>query len=324
MTAVITGASGHLGVSLIRALVERGTAVRAVVHRNAAPLEGLGVEVVRGDVLDPASLREAFDGAAAVYHLAAVISITGDPDGTVARVNVEGAANAAAAARDARVGRFVHCSSIHAFDLAAGAPVVDESSPRVPHGSRRHPAYDRSKADGERRVREEIAAGLDGVIVHPTSIIGPDDHEPSRMGRFFLGLRDRTLPALVRGAFDFVDVRDVAAAMVAAAARGRRGRSYILGGRTRTVAEMAALARQIAGVRPPRLVLPRGVARLGLPFIAAAAKVRKVEPLYTAESLDALALRSRIDHGLAARELGFTARPLEDTVRDIYRWFERD
>ena len=323
MQTVITGASGHLGASLIAALLADGSRVRVVAHRNTAPFAGLDVEVADGDVLEPDGLRDLFAGADEVYHLAAVISISGDRDGMVHRVNVDGAGNAARAAREAAVGRFVHCSSIHAFDLHRDAAVVDEASPRVPAGSARHAAYDRSKADGERRVREVIANGLDGVIVHPTSVIGPGDFEPSRMGRFFLRLRDGGLPSLVRGGFDFVDVRDVAAGMIAAARRGRTGSSYLLSGRYLAVAELAAVAAQVAGFRPPRVVMPIALARLGLPFIAAAGRLRGVEPLYTGESLAALGLSALIDGGLAERELGYTVRPIADTVRAVYEDFDR-
>jgi len=320
MKAVITGASGHLGANLIPALLAEGTAVKVIAHHNTAAFEGLDVEIAHGDVLDPDGLRTAFAGADVVYHLAAVISITGDPSGLVHRVNVEGAANAAGAALDARVGRFIHCSSIHAFDFSGRPAVVDESSPRVPSGSPSHAAYDRSKADGERRVREVIAAGLDGVIVHPSSIIGPRDSEPSRMGRFFIRLRGRSLPSLVAGGFDFVDARDVAVGMMAAAARGRKGQSYLLSGRHLSVRDLAGIARDVAGVVPPRVVLPIWLARVGIPVIAATARVRGVEPLYTSESLNALELTSRIDHGLAERDLGYTVRPVADTVRDTYTW----
>jgi len=286
MKAVITGASGHLGANLMPALLEEGTSVRVVAHRNLDAFEGLDVEIVTGDVLDRASLDAAFAGCDVVYHLAAVISITGDPSGLVHRVNVEGAANAAEAALAAGVGRFVHCSSIHAFDLSSGADTVDE----------------------------------DGVIVHPTSVIGPRDLEPSRMGRFFIRLRDRSLPSLVRGGFDFVDARDVASGIIAAGVRGRTGQSYLLGGRHLPVEAVARVAERVAGVRPPRAVLPVWVARLGIPFIAAIARIRRVEPLYTSESLSALGLSSRIDHSLAVRELGYSVRPIDETIADIYSW----
>jgi len=324
MKAAVTGASGHLGVNLLRSLIASGAEVRAVAHRNTTPLEALDVDVVMADVLDPESLDRAFEGTDVVFHLAAVISIAGDPTGIVHKVNVDGAGNAAEAALRTGVDRFVHCSSIHAFDMSLGTDVIDESSPRVSEGSPNHGAYDRSKADGERRVREVIATGLDGVIVHPTGVVGPWDHEPSRMGQFFQRVRDRRLLSLVSGGFDFVDARDVSIGMMSAAERGRTGTSYLLGGHPVSVTELAAMAGEAAGVRPPRLTLPRWMARLGVPLIGAAARIRKMEPLYTSESLDALALSSRIDHGLASRDLGYTVRPLAETVHDLYTWFDRD
>jgi dihydroflavonol-4-reductase len=192
----------------------------------------------------------------------------------------------------------------------------------VPAGSRRHSAYDLSKADGERRVREVMARGLDGVLLHPTSVIGPADPEPSRMGRVFLALRDRRLPALVAGGFDFVDVRDVVDGLVAAAGRGATGSSYLLGGEHATVSRLAAVASRATGVRAPRIGVPAAVARLGTPFAALAGRLRHAEPLYTAESLRALGFASEVDSTAAARDLGYRSRPLEETVEDLYRWFE--
>ena len=205
-----------------------------------------------------------------VYHLAGVVSILGDAGGSVPVVNVAGAGNAAGAAL-ACGARMVHCSSVHAFDLAAGTGPLDETAPRVPAGSPRHSAYDRSKADGERLVREAIGRGLDAVIVHPTGVIGPWDFEPSRMGRFFIRLWKGTLPALVYGAFDFVDARDVAGGLVAAAERGGRGESYLLGGHFCRIAEIAAVAAAVTGRHHARPTLPMWAARVGVPFMRLAA-----------------------------------------------------
>ncbi|MFH1331153.1 MAG: NAD-dependent epimerase/dehydratase family protein, partial [Actinomycetota bacterium] len=321
MRVVVTGASGHLGANLVRRLLERGDRVRVVLHRHARALEGLEVEVARGDVLDPDSLRAAFAGAEIVYHLAGVISIQGDAGGLVPAVNVEGADNAARAALECGVWRMVHCSSVHAFDMGAGWGPLDETAPRVPAGSRRHPAYDRSKAEGERRVRAQIARGLDAVIVHPTGVVGPFDFEPSRMGQVFLRLYRGTLPALVGGGFDFVDVRDVAEAMVSAAERGGSGESYLLGGHFCRIPEFAALAAAVTGRRHARPTVPFWLARAGVPFLRLAAAATRSEPLYTAESLGALRAGRIVDHSKAGRDLGYAPRPTVESVADIYRWF---
>ncbi|MBN2114124.1 MAG: NAD-dependent epimerase/dehydratase family protein [Acidimicrobiia bacterium] len=321
MQAVVTGASGHLGAALVRRLLEGGDRVRVMVHRQARALEGLDVEAMPGDVLNPASLRAAFGGAEVVYHLAGVVSIRGGLGGRVWAVNVDGAAHAARAARESGVRRMVSCSTVHAFDLEAGKGPVDESAPRVRPDSPRHPVYDRSKAEGERRVRVEIEQGLDAVVVHPTGVIGPLDFEPSRMGQFLLRLHRGTLPALVRGGFDFVDVRDVAEAMVRAATQGGRGESYLLGGRFWPIAALAEMAAAVTGRRHRRPVLPLGVARLGVPFLRLVAAAGGREPLYTAESLTVLRVGRVVDHSKAARELGYSPRPTEESIADAYRWF---
>lgn len=324
MTVLVTGAAGHLGGNLVRALLARGERVRVLVRNSTRAIAGLDVERVSGDVRDPEAARRAVAGVEVVYHLAARISISGDPRGLVRATNVDGVRSIAEAALAAGVRRMVHCSSVHAFDLyrpdARGA-VVDETWPRVPDEPP-HFAYDRSKAAGERALREVMARGLEAVIVHPSGVIGPHDFEPSRMGRLFLQLYRRSLPSLVDGAFDFVDVRDVVAGMIAAAERGKAGENYLVTGHALHVREIAAAAQQVTGVAPPRIVAPIWAARLGVPFFGVAGKLLRMEPLYTHESLAVLNTRARFDRSKAERELGYTVRPFADSVRDIYAWFD--
>jgi dihydroflavonol-4-reductase len=319
MLAAITGATGHVGSNLVRALLERGRRVRAVVFERSPALDGLDVEQVPGNVLEPETLERAFDGVEVVFHLAAAISISGDPRGHVRRTNVDGARNVAAAARTARVRRMVHCSSIHAFDLAGTDGVVDESCGRA--RSADHFAYDRSKYEGEQAVRDQIAEGLDAVIVNPTGVIGPFDFAPSRMGRVLVDLYHRRVPALIAGGFDFVDVRDVVSGLLSAEAKGRTGENYILSGRYHGVDEIARSASAVTGRLPPRLLLPAWLVACGVPVAGAVGWVRRREPLYTFESLRTLGYSARVSSAKAARELGYAARPLSETVRDTYEWF---
>ncbi|HCP45332.1 MAG TPA: NAD-dependent epimerase, partial [Deltaproteobacteria bacterium] len=318
MKAAVTGATGHIGANLVRHLMQMGIEVRVLVHRDRRGIEGLGLDHVEGSVLDKASLSRLFEGVDVAYHLAALISITGDPDGQVRRTNVNGAENAARAALEAGVGRFVHVSSVHAYDLSRGGAPIDESS--VPSGSDR-PAYDYSKALGQARVKAVIADGLDGVLVNPVGVVGPGDFRPSRMGHFFLDLAHRRLPALVEGGFTWVDVRDVVTAMVAASERGSTGQNYLLGGPRLTTQQLADVAQQVIGVVPPRLVTPLWMARLGAPLMEWSARATRKEPLYTREALDALETNPQVDDSLARAELGHVARPMEETVRDTYAWF---
>ena len=321
MTVVVTGASGHVGANLVRALLAAGRRVRVLLRGRPIGLEGLDLEIVRGDVLDPATLAPAFAGAEVLFHLAARISISGDHRGLVTRTNVLGARNVADAALAAGVRRMVHVSSIHAFALETELP-LDERSPRAVD-PRREPAYNLSKYAGEGEVRRAIDRGLDATIVNPTGIVGPFDYRPSRTGRTLLQLYRRSLPALVPGGFDFVDVRDVVDGILAAETRGRTGENYILGNRWIAVRELAELAHRATGRRPPRLSSPMALARATAPFFELGGHFTRREPLYTRESLLALRATRDIRHDKAARELGYAPRPFEDTVRDTYAWFAR-
>ena len=319
MITAVTGATGHIGANLVRSLVSAGGRVRCVVRRDRAALEGLDVECLQGDVLDQATLREAFRGATTVFHLAALISIDGDRHGLVTATNVDGARHVAEAALACGARRLVHCSSIHAFVQGGPSVTVVESTPRALDA--RHAAYDRSKAAGERAVRDVVARGLDAVIVHPTAVIGPHDYKPSRMGRLLLDLQARRLPALIPGGFDWVDVRDVVAGLLSAAERGRSGESYLLSGRYASLAELARLAADVTGVPPPRWSAPSWLARAAAPFSMGLGRLRGREPLFTTQSLDTLAMGTQVDCARARRDLGYSARDLRTTLRDTYAWF---
>ncbi|MFP6686752.1 MAG: NAD-dependent epimerase/dehydratase family protein [Polyangiaceae bacterium] len=319
-TIVITGASGHIGGNLVRALLDQGERLRVMIHGEDNPaLEGLDVERVKGDVRDLNSLTRAFEGAELIYHLAALISITGGQNGRVHATNVEGARNVAQAALEGGVRRLVHFSSCHAFDLRATTMILDETAPRP---STNHPAYDQSKAAGEAQVRAAIAKGLDAVIVNPSGVIGPNDFAPSRMGEALLSLRDGRLPGLVQGGFDFVDVRDVVRSAIVAAERGRTGESYLLSGHYCTVADLMRLAAEVCGSPAPRLVTPMWLARIGAPFITAYSRLSRSEPIYTLEALHALTLDRPLVADKAIEELGHDPRPLRDSLRDIFASFE--
>ncbi|KPK00757.1 MAG: hypothetical protein AMS20_15020 [Gemmatimonas sp. SG8_28] len=319
MTTVVTGASGFIGSVLVRELLSRGRSVRAVVHSSRRALRGLEVELVEADVRDPVSLRAAFTGAESVFHLAAVISLAGDLGGRVTDTNIRGAEHAARAALEAGVERYVHCSSIHAFDLTDGRSVIDETTPRV---GATHPVYDRSKALGEARVRSAIAEGLPAVVVHPTAVLGPGDHGPSRTGRVLLDLATRRIPALLPGGFDWVDVRDVCAGALAAEQHGRVGESYLLSGEWHPARELATFAAEVTGVAPPRYDVPMWLARGLAPIADGWGRLTHTEPRLSSEALAALRAARTVSSAKAARELGYTARSIRESVHDAYRWFD--
>jgi dihydroflavonol-4-reductase len=313
----VTGASGHVGCNLVRALLRRGHKVRAVVPSPSPALDGLDLELAIADVRHPETLRAAFRGVDTVFHLAARISIDSDPEGQVHAVNVNGARNAAAAALASGVRRYVHMSSVHAFDLTPTEGEIDEGH-RRPGPTRA--AYDRSKAAGEAAVRRVIDQGLDAVIVNPVGVIGPCDYGPSRMGRFFLDIARQRLPAVPDGGFQFVDVRDVVQSTLVAAERGRRGENYLLPGHWASSLDLARRAIRCVGGREPR-VIPPAIFHAAGHVITLGARIGRRESLLTPEMVRTLQSHRRVSGARAERELGHVPRPLDESVRDLYAWF---
>jgi dihydroflavonol-4-reductase len=318
---LVTGAAGHLGNVLVRELVERGERVRALAlpGEDCTCLAGLGVEIVRGNTLDPGSLVPAFAEVQTVFHLAGIISILPGRDALMRQVNVIGTANVARAAREARVRRLVYVSSIHALARLPRGVSIDESAPFDPHNAAGE--YDRTKAEASLLVLQEVRRGLDAVIACPTGIIGPYDYRESEMGRLIRGFLKPGLHAIVRGGFDFVDVRDVAHGLVLMRDRGRCGEAYILGSSYISFADLLAEARQGLPGRQSGLVVPHLLAKAAAPLIALANRIAGRDPQFTRYSLDTVAGTTSISHAKASRELGWEPRPISETIADTVRWW---
>jgi dihydroflavonol-4-reductase len=320
MTTVVTGAAGHVGSNLCVSLHAEGQEVRAVDLRRPVRALEHGARWVRADVRDSAAMAEALRGCEVVYHLAAVISIVGGLGGLVHSTNVDGVRVTAEAALASGARRFVHCSSVHAFDVAAcRGQAVDEQAPRAT--GPRLPCYDRSKAAGEVELRRVIDRGLDAVILNPSGIIGPADDSPSRMGSVLLAMWRRRLPALVDGGFDWVDVRDVADALRAAAVRGDTGENYLVAGHRHSIAELAATAARVGATRAITRTVGTSVLRAIAPAAGVIARLTGTALMPTTEALHALACFPVVDGAKARRQLEHRARPIEETLADLHAFF---
>mgnify|MGYP000594306621 CR=1 FL=1 len=317
---VVTGATGQVGLDLCRALRAAGRAVRAVVvpgDRMASRLHGLGVEIAEADVRDPVALGRAFADAETIYHLAAIVSTTSRHDLRMWQVNVEGARNAVRAARAAGARRMVYFSSIVVFDPAPYDRPLDETRARM----RVHDAspYVRSKVVGESVVRAAIDGGLDAVLVHPTVVVGPNEtHHVGVVQTLFHAYFERRLPATLRGHCNLVAVDDVVAGAIAAADRGRCGESYIFAGEHASLTEILRRVEPLGCPPVPRLSLPLGLMRAGLPFVDGFARLTRTRPAFTHEDLRQLAGNTRISSAKATLELGYRADGLADALRTVH------
>ena len=275
---------------------------------------------VHGDVRDAAAVARGVAGAEAVFHLAARLGMDGVQDGTVRAVNVVGTENVARACLRAGVGRLVHFSSIHALEHVPLDRPLDEARPLVDEARAR--PYEASKAAAEKVVAAAVRDGLDAVVVSPTAVLGPHDYAPSALGGVVLKIASLRLPALVDAGYDWVDVRDVVAGALAALARGRRGERYLLSGRWAPFRDLARAVAAAAGVRPPALTSPLWLARLSAPLATGLARLTGNPAHLTVDSVETLRTSHRdVRHDKAARELGYTVRPLEETAADTVAWF---
>lgn len=316
---MITGAAGHLGNLLVRALLEQGHGVRALVHEHDLALSGVPAEIVRCDVREREAVKTALGGSDIVVHLAAKISLHARDAAAMLEVNVGGTRNVVAACRD-HGARLVHVSSIHAFDPRPLDLAVDED--RALATAARHFAYDRSKALGEAEVRAGVDLGLDAIIVNPTAMLGPNDYGPSEMGGFVQALLAQKLPGLVAADFDWVDARDVAAMLIRLGCEGRRGARHLLSGTRASLPELARQICALGGVEAPSMVSPLWLAKATVPLALAWAGLRGKPPLYTSASLATLGHYRVIDGGRARRELGWAPRPLAATIADTVAWWQ--
>jgi dihydroflavonol-4-reductase len=320
MTVAITGANGHIGANLIRALVAKGIPTRCLVHVNHRAINGLPVEKIYGDVRDLDSLCQAFQGVDVVYHLAASISLSMADWSRLEEINVKGTRNVVEACRRQGVRRLIHFSSIHALVQEPLNIPVDETRPLV--DSKGCPPYDRSKAAAEREVRAGIEKGLDAVIIYPTAIFGPYDYQPSFFGEALISITKRNLPALVVGGFDWVDARDVVAGAMMAEVKAPAGARYLMSGHWVSMVDIAAMIKEITGINTEKFISPLWLARVGIPFTMAVSRLIGKRPLYTSVSLRVLESNKKISHEWATRELGYQPRPFRETLTDTLRWFQ--
>jgi len=320
MKTVVTGASGHLGVNLVRALISRGRQVLVISHTTNLGLEGLPVEYIHGDVCELNSLMTAFKDADVVYHLAAHISLLMDDWHKCEAINVNGTSNVIEACSRTGVRRLVHFSTIHALNMYPFNVPVDESRPLIE--STKAPPYDRSKAQGEKAILQAVSKGFNAIIIKPTGIIGPYDYRPSHFGQALLLMASGKLPILLDGGFDWVDIRDVAQYAIEAEQNAPAGSNYLFSGHWLSVRELAKTVSDLSGVKCPGLVCPMGLAKAFAPIATITSQLSGSRPIFTTASLNALISNRSISHAKATREIGYNPRPLHDTLADTIKWFQ--
>lgn len=206
---LVTGASGLLGSHLIKELVKKGEPIRAL-YFNSIPSEvTLGVEWIKGDILDVVFLEEVMQGIDQVYHCAAMVSFHPEQRKALNRINIEGTTNVVNACLQAGVKKLLFVSSVAALGRSQENIIINEKMNWVEESGSSE--YGKSKYLAEMEVWRGIGEGLPAVIVNPVIILGAGDWEKGSAGIFKSAYTE--FPWYTRGINGFVDVLDVVKAM---------------------------------------------------------------------------------------------------------------
>jgi len=331
MLTLVTGATGHLGANLVRALLAQGHQVRAMVRPQSdrSALFGLNVEIVEADLGDRASLVRAVQGVSRLFHTAAMVSVKSGDRERLLKINVEGTRALMEAALAAGVEKVVHTSSFGAI----GTPHSPETG-RALCSTEEHlldpyeeaTDYERSKSVSEIPVFQAAARGLDVCIVNPSAIVGPNDFRPSLVGRTIVDFGLGKMKAYIPGGFDWVPMRDVVQGHLLAMEKGRRGERYLLCGKVHTLDEIMDWLAEFTGRKRPRVRIPIWLMR-AVAVVKDAIERRffpDKAPRFNRHSIRLLTSGKHGSNEKAQRELGLVPTSVRDAYREAVVWFQEN
>ena len=321
--ALITGSSGHVGSNLIRELTKQNYKIRCIdFDGDHRAYEGFDVEVIKGDITERDSLVPIFKDVEIVFHTAALINLDRRYRDQIRLVNVSGTENVCQASLNAGVKKLIHFSSVDAFyrfpieePLLEDRKLIDDPN-AVP--------YDLSKADGQKIVIDFCQQGLDASIIHPTSIVGPNDFKPGLPMQEMVNLANGKRKVLPNWGYNFVDVRDLCITAISAVSKGKTGQNYIVGGEYHMYSYIAELMEEQLGRTVLLGTIPNFVSYLGLPYEYIKSLITKKPRVLTVDTLHTGKTGNKVVPSTLARsELGHNPRPLEETIHDMVSFFQK-
>ncbi|MDE3181025.1 MAG: NAD-dependent epimerase/dehydratase family protein [Acidobacteriota bacterium] len=321
MISLVTGASGFVGSHVVRLLLGRGQRVRVLLRPSSdlRAIEGLDVERIKGDLLDPGSLRAAFAGATRVYHVAADYRLWSRHPAEIYRSNVEGTRNLLEAARIASVEKLVYTSTVGTIAVPVPGGLPNEQTPARLSQMIGH--YKRSKFLAEQEALEAAHKGLPVVIVNPTTPVGPGDWKPTPTGKMIVDFLNGKIPAYVETGLNIVAVEDVALGHLLAAERGGAGERYLLGGENLALKDIFQILARISGRPAPRRRIPHSMALIAAAIDTGISTLTGHPPRVPLEGARMAKHSMFVDGSKAGRELGFTPRPAEQALQAAVEWY---
>lgn len=316
---LVTGGAGFVGRSLVAALKARGESVR-VLDLAEPSHEG----DIQGSVMDEKAVRAALCDVDDVFHLAGNAQLWARNAVAFDEVNHHGTRVVLAAAREAGVRRFVHCSSLTTLvgrTTPIGASKADES--RLLDPSEMLGPYPRSKRLAEIAVEEAVGAGLNAVVAIPTEPLGAGDESLTPPTRMILDLLNGKTPAVIDCVLNFVPVASLAEGLIAARDRGRKGQRYLLGGENISMRRLLEALERLSGKKMPRTQLPYFAAQLaGVIDTGIIAPLIGKPPKAPLTGVRLAGRRVSFSSEKAARELDWRAAPFEPALVETLSWMK--
>ncbi len=326
---LLTGAAGFLGTNICMQLLEAGCKVRALVLPNDKSVKFIpkDVEVVIGDLTDADTLDPFFavpEGTtSAIIHCASMVTVDPAYSEKLMAVNVTGTRNIITKVlAHPECEKLVYVSSTGAIpELPHGTAIreVDKFEPCDP--DKVVGAYSQSKAKASQMVLDAVRVmGLKACIVHPSGILGPNDHAIGETTSTLLQIIRGEMPMGMQGSFNLCDVRDLAAGTIAAIDKGRIGECYILANEPVTLKEMCDMLHAECNAKQIKFYLPLNLADKIAQGLEKQAEKTGKKPLMTTFSVYNLARNNVFDYSKAKTELGYTTRSYQQTIHDEVQW----
>ena len=324
---IVTGAAGHLGSAVVNALNVRKDNVYALCLPKEKHIpQGENIKVFYGNVCDINSLAEMFESCVnkqtVVIHCAGIVSISSKFDKKVYDVNVNGTKNILTLCERHKIDRLVHISSVHAIpELPYGEIIkeVDNFSPDNVTG-----LYARTKAEASQCVIDYIKRGFNANIIHPSGIVGPGDFGSGHITQLVIDYCKGRLTSAAGGGYDFVDVRDAADGILSCCENGKNGECFILSGHYIKICDLLNLLHAVTGKKAIKRILPLWFVKFTAPLSELYYKILNQPPLFTSYSIFTLNTNAAFSREKAAKELGYTARPIKQTLADTVKWLKEN
>lgn len=311
---LVTGGSGLVGREVILQLLAQGKDVAATYHTT--PLLDFpfpGVRIIHCDLSDVVSLEEAMHGVTHVYHCAAKVSFNPRHKQELYKINVEGTANVVNAAINAGVYKIVHVSSVAALGRLRNGEVVNEKMEWSPETSNSN--YGHTKYLGELEIWRGVGEGLEAVIVNPTVVLGPGNWQRGS-SEIFKKMYEE-FPWYSEGISGFVDVRDVAKAMILLMESGISDEKFILSAANKSFEEVLTMISHAFGKKPPSKKVTPFLASIIWRLDALKSRFNGGDPIITKETAATALAKVQFDNSKLKKFLpGFEYRPIEETIHD--------